>query len=124
MTWLDVITPIPETLIKDDERRKAVNRGILLVAIALVVVVFFWYFFDDMSSLTDAPSFPGYVVLLGLARIALYFLGYLAVCWCIKVLIFFIPLLVDFVSHMIRKKKDVSVQGQEPPRALPSLARQ
>ena len=45
-----------ETLIKDDERRKAVNRGILLVAIALVVVVFFWYFFDDMSSLTDAPS--------------------------------------------------------------------
>lgn len=39
MTWLDVVTPIPETLIKDDERRKAVNRGILLVAIALVVVV-------------------------------------------------------------------------------------
>ena len=117
MTWLDVITPIPETLIKDDERRKAVNRGILLVAIALIVVVFFWYFFDDMSSLTDAPSFPGYVVLLGLARIALYFLGYLAVCWCIKVLIFFIPLLVDFVSHMIRKKKDVSVQGQETPQS-------
>lgn len=113
MTWLDVITPIPETLIKDDERRKAVNRGILLVAIALVVVVFFWNFFDDMSTLTDAPSFPGYVVLLGIARIALYFLGYLAVCWCIKVLIFFIPLFVDFISRIIRKKKGISVQDEQ-----------
>ena len=29
MTWLDVITPIPKTLIPDDERRQGVNRGFL-----------------------------------------------------------------------------------------------
>lgn len=32
MTWFDIITPIPKALIPDDERRKGVNRGILITA--------------------------------------------------------------------------------------------
>lgn len=36
MTLLDVITPVPKTLIKDDERRKGVNRGILIAAVLML----------------------------------------------------------------------------------------
>lgn len=36
MTWLDIITPIPKTLIPDDERRQGVNRGILIAVTLLL----------------------------------------------------------------------------------------
>lgn len=43
MTLLDVITPVPKTLIKDDERRKGVNRGILIAAVLMLAFLFiFW----------------------------------------------------------------------------------
>ena len=37
MAWLDVIAPIPKTLISDDERRQGVNRGYLMAAVLILL---------------------------------------------------------------------------------------
>ena len=67
MTLLDVITPVPKTLIKDDERRKGVNRGILIAAVLMLAFLFIFWLFGDLSGISDASAHPVLLVLLELA---------------------------------------------------------
>ena len=45
MAWLGVITPIPQTLISDDERRQGVNRGYLMAAVLILLFLFIYWLF-------------------------------------------------------------------------------
>lgn len=67
MTWLDIITPIPKTLIPDDERRQGVNRGILIAVTLLLAFLFIYWLFKDLAGITDASRHPFLLVLLELA---------------------------------------------------------
>lgn len=49
MTWLDIITPIPETLIPDDERWKGVNRAFIIATILILVFLFIYWLFKDLA---------------------------------------------------------------------------
>ena len=69
MTLLDVITPVPKTLIKDDERRKGVNRGILIAAVLMLAFLFIFWLFGDLSGISDASAQPVLLVLLELAKV-------------------------------------------------------
>lgn len=69
MTLLDVITPVPKTLIKDDERRKGVNRGILIAAVLMLAFLFIFWLFGDLSGISDASAHPVLLVLLELAKV-------------------------------------------------------
>ena len=84
MTILDIITPVPETLIKDDERRKAMNRGILIVVTLILAFLFIFWLFGDLSGISDASNHPVLLVLLELAKVIGGFIVYLAACWGFK----------------------------------------
>lgn len=84
MTLLDVITPIPETLIKDDERRKGVNRGIFIATVLVLAFLFILWLFGDLSGISDASNHTVLLVLLELAKVIGGFIVYLAACWGFK----------------------------------------
>ncbi|MBP3203277.1 MAG: hypothetical protein J6M31_06725 [Bacteroidales bacterium] len=69
MTWLDIITPIPKTLIPDDERRRGVNRGFLIAAALILLFLFIYWLFKDLAGITDASRHPYLLVLLELAKV-------------------------------------------------------
>lgn len=84
MTLLDVITPVPKTLIKDDERRKGVNRGILIAAVLMLAFLFIFWLFGDLSGISDASAHLVLLVLLELAKVLWGGVVYLAACWGFK----------------------------------------
>lgn len=85
MTWLDIITPIPKTLIPDDERRKGVNRAFIIATILILVFLFIYWLFKDLAGVTDAAEHLFLLVLLELAKVLAGFIIYLVVCWGFKV---------------------------------------
>ena len=84
MAWQDVITPIPQTLISDDERRQGVNRGFLTAAVLILVSLFIYWFFKDLAGVSDAQDHPILLILLELSKVLAGFIMYLAVCWGFK----------------------------------------
>lgn len=110
MIWLDVITPVPETLIKDDERRKGVNRGILIAAALVLAFLFIFWLFGDLSGISDASAHPVLLVLLELAKVLGGFVVYLAACWGFKACVHIIRLLLKEKPA----KPTVPEQKQEP----------
>lgn len=67
MTWFELITPIPKTLIPDDERRRGVNRGFLIAVVLILAFLFIYWLFKDLAGITDASRHPFLLVLLELA---------------------------------------------------------
>lgn len=84
MTWLDIITPIPKTLIPDDERRRGVNRGFLIAAVLILLFLFIYWLFKDLAGITDASGHLFLLVLQELAKVLAGFIMYLAACWGLK----------------------------------------
>ena len=84
MTWFDIITPIPKTLIPDDERRRGVNRGFLIAAVLILLFLFIYWLFKDLAGITDASGHPFLLVLLELAKVLAGLIIYLAACWGFK----------------------------------------
>lgn len=85
MTFLDLITPIPKTLITDDERRRGVNRGFLIAAALILLFLFIYWLFKDLSGGTDAAEHPFLLVVLELAKVLAGFIMYLVACWGFRV---------------------------------------
>lgn len=84
MTWFDIITPIPKTLIPDDERRRGVNRGFLIAAVLILLFLFIYWLFKDLAGITDASGHLFLLALLELAKVLAGFIMYLAACWGLK----------------------------------------
>ncbi|MBQ9660815.1 MAG: hypothetical protein IJV37_06070 [Bacteroidales bacterium] len=82
---MDIITPIPKTLIPDDERRKGVNRGFLIAAALIFLFLFIYWLFKDLAEITDASGHPFLLVLLGLAKVLAGVIMYLVACWGCRV---------------------------------------
>ena len=85
MTFLDIITPIPKTLIPDDERRRGVNGGFLITVALILLFLFIYWLFKDLAGATDAAEHPFLLVLLELAKVLAGFIMYLVACWGFKV---------------------------------------
>ena len=88
MTFLDIITPIPKTLIPDDERRRSVNRGFLIAAALILIFIFIYWLFKDLAGITDANEHPFLLLLLELAKVLAGFIMYLVACWGFKVCVY------------------------------------
>lgn len=84
MTWFDLITPIPKTLIPDDEQRRGVNRGFLIAAALILLFLFIYWLFKDLAGGTDAAEHPFLLVVLELAKVLAGFIMYLVACWGFK----------------------------------------
>ena len=71
-------------MIKDDERLNRTNRIIVAIVILVSVVILALTFISDSASLTDGINYPFHVFLVSLAKVALYMIGYVAICWSIR----------------------------------------
>ena len=80
MTWFEIITPIPKTLIPDDERRRGVNRGFLIAAALILLFLFIYWLFKDLAGIADAKEHPFLLALLELAKVLAGVIVYLAAC--------------------------------------------
>ena len=60
------------------------NRIIVAIVILVTVVILAFTFISDSARLTDGINYPFHVFLVSLAKVALYLVGYLAVCWGIR----------------------------------------
>lgn len=88
MTWFDIITPIPKTLIPDDKRRRGVNRGFLIAAALILLFLFIYWLFKDLAGITDAKEHSFLLVLLEIAKVLAGFLMYLVACWGYKLCVY------------------------------------
>ena len=111
MTRFDIITPIPKTLIPDDERRRGVNRGILIAAVLILAFLFIYWLFNDLAGITDASRHPFLLVLLELAKVLAGFIIYLMVCWGFKVCVHLVTLKSEKPASSIAQE----VQEDNPP---------
>ena len=111
MTWLDIITPIPKTLLPDDERRRGVNRGFLIAAVLILAFLFIYWLFKDLAGITDASRHPFLLVLLELAKVLAGFIIYLVVCWGFKVCVHLVTLKSEKPASSIAQE----VQEDIPP---------
>lgn len=92
MTWFELITSIPKTLIRDDERRRGVNRSFLIAAALILLFLFIYWLFKDLAGITDASKHPMLLVLVELAQVLVACIIYLAACWGFKVCVHVITL--------------------------------
>ena len=116
MAWLDVITPIPQTLISDDERRQGVNRGFLTAAVLILVFLFIYWFFKDLAGVSDAQDHPILLILLELSKVLAGFIMYLVVCWSFKLCVYVFTLKTENpkdAEDITLPEKDIS--ESEPP---------
>ena len=88
MTWFEVITPIPKTLIPDDEQRRGVNRGFLIAASLILLFLFIYWLFKDLAGVSDSADHPLLLVVLELAKVLAGFIMYLVACWGFKVCVY------------------------------------
>ena len=83
-TWYDIFSPFSKEIIQDEERLNRTNRIIAAIVILVTVVILAFTFISDSVRLTDGINYPFHVFLVSLAKVALYLVGYLAVCWGIR----------------------------------------
>ena len=103
MTWFEIITPIPKTLIPDDERRRGVNRGFLIAAALILLFLFIYWLFKDLAGIADAKEHPFLLALLELAKVLAGVIVYLAACWGFKACV-----------HIITQKSEKSAPASPP----------
>lgn len=108
MTWLDIIAPIPQTLIPDDERRRGINRGVLIAAALILLFLFIRWLFKDLAGITDASPHPFLLVLMELAKVLAGFIIYLALCWGFKACVQVVTLKSEKPDAIIPPGMDLS----------------
>ena len=109
--WYDIFSPLSKEIIKDDERLNRTNRVIAVIVFLVTVVILVLTFVSDSASLTDGINYPFHVFFVSLAKVALYLIGYVAVCWAVRT-----------IAHILTPKgAPVQVQEETAIRPLEKL---
>ena len=109
--WYDIFSPLSKEIIKDDERLNRANRIIAAFVILVTIVILALTFVSDSASLTDGINYPFHVFLVSLSKVALYLIGYVAVCWGVRT-----------IAHILTPKSTpVRVQEEAAIRPLEKL---
>lgn len=82
--WHDIFSPIPRELIPEEAKREQINRliGWMVALVSLVLVIS--EFFTLSASMENGVDYSLYVLLLSIAKVSLYLVGYIAVCFGIR----------------------------------------